>query len=97
MNCENAIFLENNELPISKMSLNRTKKVQIKLTHCVFIILYRNDMLDVFSHADDLCEIKIDNYRPCYSMSPLFTSEIRQPRTSEHPVSLGADVVFRSL
>ena len=36
----------------------------------------------------DVCEMKIDKYRPCDSMSPLFTSEIRQPPTLEHPVSL---------
>ena len=64
--------------------------VQSKLTHSIFKSFnIKTTYLFLWSRVVDVCEIKIDKYRPCDSMSPLFTSEIRQPPTSEHPVSLG--------
>ena len=44
----------------------------------------------LFCLVVNVCEIKIDKYRPRDSMSLLFTSEIGQPPTSKHPVSLDA-------
>ena len=93
---ENEIFVENNELPISKEALHPSGTVQSKLTHSIFKSFNIETTYLVFwSCVDDVCEIKIDKYRPCYSMPPLFTSEIRQSPTSEHPVSLGGDQVVR--
>ena len=88
---ENEIFVENNELPISKEALHPSGTVQSKLTHSIFqSFSTETTYLFLFwSRVVDVCEIKIDKYRPCDSMSPLFTSEIRRPPTSEHPVSLG--------
>ena len=87
---ENEIFVENNELPISKEALHPSGTVQSNLMHSIFQSFNIETTYLVFcSRVVGVCEIKIDKYRPCDSMSPLFTSEIRQPPTSEHPVSLG--------
>ena len=84
------MFVENNELPISKEALNPSGTVQSKLTHSIFKSFNIETTYLVFwSRVVDVCEKNRDKYRPCDSMSPLFTSKIRQTPTSEHPVSLG--------
>ena len=61
-----------------------------------FVVFFCFFVVVVFLYrVAHVCEIKIDKYRPCESMSPLFTSEIRQPPTSEHPVSLVDDIYSR--
>ena len=94
---ENEIFVENNELPSSKEALHPSGTVQSKLTHSIFKSFNIEMTYLVFwSHVINVCKIKIDKYRLCDSMSPLFTFEIRQPPTSEHPVSLDDKAIFCS-
>ena len=69
---ENEIFVENNELPISKETLHPSNRVQSKLTHSIFKSFNIETTYLVFfwSRVVDVCEIKTDKYRPCDSMSP---------------------------
>ena len=68
---ENEIFVENSDLLISKEALHPSGTVQSKLRLSIFKLFNIETTCLVFwSRVVDVCEIKIDKYRPCDSMSP---------------------------